>query len=388
MTPSTEARAIMAKRVLDAAIEDLTNPDGRTHTGELAPNDKNRGTRWGFPAERQSIPQLARRIQSLGPLLEYLLSAAKQLGYSTRIRGTIGTLMQSEASFILTNGEGYSEEPATGLAGLAPVISMGNLKVADASRRWDDRFDTWPWELPLTKGKIPGGLRKIKYSAMAVKGHWSATAALGATGSDTQMKPFDPVVLVLEKQWIPEGMHMGEMFDDIYLVASFERNPILKVLPQIFETKGEGTGWYVGARYLIDNPETEGSPTTGEIEATSWDMWAIANTGNLVATALQRGYGDANGGMVTAPRQAFLYKEVGWHHRFVAAISTRGCPLEWYGEHGNWKTSLPQDGNVSYNDELGLPKGTAFLEQVLTVLDGSIQGVYTDAADAAAPVKD
>lgn len=298
----------------EAVLADALSEFGRNETDTWG--DCLTKTRSGSSDDGQtvSLSTLARQIRSLGQYEQRWNGLATKLGW-TDLSANVGTVYQKQADFILCDGEDYTGEPAAGLLGLKPVLSLGNIRVGGRLRRTDPEF-----------GLEADGSVGIEWSPMVVNGFQSAT------GSD---QSYERLVIVA-------GMGMGEDGITIEPVDQISADPLIGQIVNHYAKNGpQGyvTQWY--------NPPEGEAPG---FKATSWDGYAEGLTVLEAQAALVSGY---KGQTVQAEKALYYSREAGrpFYHRFPVKRA-RLTPLKFFDPMGLWRFNMRQDGNVLFGGDI------------------------------------
>lgn len=286
---------------------------------------------WGdkdAPKDITTALDLAQRIRSTSSIWEGFAAAATRLKWSNVSGGDIGEVRQSEADFILTDGEGFSDSPTAAMLGIKPVLSLGNAKALGFEVRFQTDFNA--------QNNRP----KIEYSAVPVEGYQTADVTGG----------------VLDRLYIMAGMWMGEGGVEPLFATSAETSVIIEQLLRHYEQLSAGSNSYVRQHYV---PGTNVNDTFAQ---TDWDGWSVGEDIPKVSLAYLEGY---KGQLETVRKGLFLRAEM-FNHRCVVRIS-RASDLEMYDALGGFRTLLSQDGKVMFDDDISVTNNTSPLEAVVDI---------------------
>jgi hypothetical protein len=316
----------------------VANADGKRDLGEAVVLDaleefgREKSDNWGdclnvntpdnTPAI--SLGVLARQLLSLGEWRESWDGIATKLGW-TDISMNVGQLNQGGADFIVCDGTTYSHEPAAGLLGLVPVLSLGNIKYGGFDRRFEAAF-----------ALAADGTVNIEYSPMVVDGYQSGTGSAES----------------LERLYIPSGMSMGETGTEPFGVTALLSDPMF----------GRVVGHFVGqSRQYVRQwyKDSTGIDVDGAVK-TDWDTYVIADT----ETEANARLGLVYKGDTEAPNDTvYIYKDR-FFHRFPVRRARKGA-VDFYRVSGLFDTSLEQDGCVLFNDAELEQHSSADIEKIV-----------------------
>lgn len=312
-----------------------TNSDGDEDIGEAIVKDaleefgKEKSDRWGDciakGSEPISLSTLSRQALSLGEFHKSWGELATKLGWSD-ISMNVGVVTQENADFILCDGTYYSHEPAAGLLGLIPVLSLGNIKVGGYNRRFAANF-----------GLAADRSVAFAYCPMVVDGFQSATGSAAS----------------YERLYIPSGMSMGESGTEQFLADAITSDPLIGEVVQHFVAK---SATYVEQHYT--DPAGENVP---DFTPTDWDGFATADTLLDANTRLSLGY---VGQTLSAKSSRYMYKDR-FFHRFPVKRA-REDVIRWFLATGVYDRDLVQDGNVSFSPSEMTQHTSADLEKLVS----------------------
>jgi hypothetical protein len=290
------------------------------------------------------VKYLHAAIKSLGSITERWAGIAAQLGWTNSLRAKIPTIRAHSANFMLTDGVGYSDEPAAGVLGLRPVLSMGNIQVDSVSGvRFDSDFNA---------------SRPIMYSPMVVKGYQGDSSV----GENSTLTPGS----ALERVFILAGMHMGEPDATRVAVFANDFSPMIRCVQEYYATRFPG-GRVVRENYMRTKPKegqpgpaqaTEGSATFVQ---TDWDATAIGPSRSEANAIFFANVGAEN--TVDLATATYLNRDM-WYHRFPVRMAIAN-EVDWFNEYGIFVSSQPFRGVVLYEDTVNLSHTTGILETVV-----------------------
>lgn len=316
----------------------------------LAEFGKEHSDAWGTCAEGDKTPismgKFARQMLSLGEYGQAWDDIASKLGW-TDITMNIGAITQETADFILCDGTTYSHEPAAGLLGLIPVLSLGNIKVGGYNRRHESSF-----------GITADGKTNITYSAMVVDGYQSATGSAES----------------YERLYIPAGMSMGEGGTEPFLADAIAADPLVAEVINHYASKNES---YVNQFY----GQATGTPPG--LVNTDWDAFSVETSAITANSKLSLGYvGQVVGPLATR----YLYKDR-FYHRFPVKRA-REDDVRFFTPTGLYEKTLRQDGNVLFTPIEATPHSSAELEKLVNAISVAPPGTTAQLPLAADQVKE
>jgi len=353
---SKDLRSRFAAQVVRAAVLDRTR-------AAVDPE-------WGTSEARDgylTVPALYRVIRTLGRHAAAINTGAQKLGWATKAASDLGEIWQAGASFNRCDGETYSHEPAASVLGVVPTVSLGNAKCSGLDEDVERNFNAHP-EVPDAdaNGTRYPGRRNFRYWVVVAKGHMSASPV--STGDQPV---YQPVIAVVEREIIFSGQWMGEAGVSMALGYKLKGESMLAKVPEIFAAKAGGKTDYVKLMYNTAEQLTTGKKGAALFDATSWDgvtsAPSLMDAESMVAEAWKGQVED-----VTSAGATFYTRET-FYHRIPVQIATTG-PLEFYYRDGTVYTPLPQRGTLIYNGEVTTGKTSAYLEGLISILDGQPLG--------------
>lgn len=352
-------RSRFAAQVVRAAIQDRVRTDRDKEWGDKEAN-----------LTYLTVPQFYRLIRSLGTHVEKLAVGAQRMGWATKAASDLGEIWQAGASFSRCDGETYSEEPAASVLGLVPTVSLGNGKCTGLTDDVERDFNAHPVTPDANaEGVRYPGPRNFRFWTVVAKGHMAASplASIKQTGDPV----YQPVVAVVEREIIFSGMWMGESGFKSVQGFKLKGDALLAKVPSIFKTRAGENSDYVDVMYDTSGQITQGTDKKSTFDVTSWDSIVVGDTVANAETMVSQGWKGQTTD-ITGTNAVFYMREA-FYHRIPAQNSKTG-PVEFYYRDGTVFTTLEQRGTVIYNDDLTTGKTSAFLEGLISILDGAPVG--------------
>jgi hypothetical protein len=298
-----------------------------------------------------------------------------KLGWSYGVKEELTEIESTGADFILSDGDYYSSNPVSVLAGLRPCISMGNKRLLGFPIRFDDDWNTG---LYVGNGRIPSSLMKVSEisgppdtegnpttirqtgTTEHTRIQWSTLSVRGWMANSIGFAAF-------QRYYIPSGMSMGEQNAEARWNPS-DGSCIDQIAEAVNDVYNQFATEYV--RYGYGDPVDAYSKVSGDIAVyvTDWDVWAI-HTGSTnpkeAQNQLTNAYGDRN---VDVRVDYFLYRSEGWNQRVPVQMAI-GNTFEIYDEYGNLtKADVKYAGYVMFDDVVDIPKSSADLNAYVDLL--------------------
>lgn len=328
--------AIQAKRLSDIAIEIQAAAASSAHLS------------WGEwdPSMYMHPYTLIAQYESLGqPMLDEIERVKTTLHWSSLSSGD-HMINQRGGDFVWCDGEGYSENPYTGLLGLKPVVAPNNALALIDDRRTEKDWNSA--ERPVGTKRSAGTADesthfRLTFSAMVVKGRHTDVG----DGSESPL------------YFLPGNAYLGEEgAQPVRLGHEMEDVRALVALRYFTEQSDN----YISEYYL--EPTTTSDP---EVYRTSWDTWSITPASDK-RTAFNKLIGSMPREYIRPVTDAIFYRFPEgrlFYTRFVVR-SARAPEVHHFTPDG--LQSLPEklDGHVQFTSgEVSLNSSAEPLQQIV-----------------------
>jgi hypothetical protein len=250
------------------------------------------------------------------------------------------------ADFVLTDGDGYSADPVSVMAGLHPSLPISNPKVACIGIRYEPLFGIKPSSDESTSLTTKEGATAhfaFKWNVVTAEGHLSAL-----DGPDT-----------LTRFYITPGMTMGAEGGEPQWAD--ETHPSTLAVKQYYDSKS--IGGYV--RQWATPPDAVTSKKVGEttVVATDWDIVADSADSIQAQSLMLEAYGDDQ----TASGSVFFYR-TRWNMPIPVALTRPNC-FELLDELGAYKETVRFEGHVIFNNDINVSAyTTAPIQAIIDML--------------------
>lgn len=352
-------------------------------TTEESTEEVNHSLRWGEWASKSrmvGIYAMIAKMESLFGLKADIPQVINALHWN-KLDGGTHELIYTGGDFIQTSGTMYTENAATGLFGMKPVIGSGN-RLATI----DDRRDKSDWNIHgesagasrLSKGKETSRKRyRLGYSIMHVMGSqtWGGSTSLPTSNG----KVGTPDGSEIERFYIPGSQFQGmDGAEEVFLGLTTD-DPMAKLALEYYTKQGaivEVAG-VTGEPMLIEEYFNELTQTTQEHSyITDWSPLGVkegdpdgkSSFSSLVASFVE------NGSKSVVPvREAKMYtisrERGGWFPVAFPVKMAMNQVLVHYSKLGELEAIEKQDGHVDYMGELDMSAGTASILETICTLN-------------------
>lgn len=280
-----------------------------------------------------SITSLSKRLRSIAPYEAHFSSIATKLGWNKAPKLRVGTINTVHAEYSLCNGQMYSDEPSKALAGLSPVLSLGNqLGAGFSPERVEPHF-------PVSAQQ---------WSVMVVDGYQSPTSTEAMYARTT----------------VVSGMWMGELGCERVQARSLKGDMIGDIIVRFYKDQADA---YVKDFYGDSSPRAV------------WDFTAVDRKRDAAQKALLAAYKEDVAPIEESAFYTFIQPHTPtsdhFFHRVPVRSSIRTGGASWtqgftfYDHDGVERVSLDRYESVLFEGhEVELKHGTGLLEDIVNIV--------------------
>jgi hypothetical protein len=286
------------------------------------------------------------RLSALKQYTEQWPDITRILNWGTSYKEVSTTIHAHGADFTVTDGDGWSNDPISTVAGLKPSVSIGNPKSAAIAVRFQNDFGTGLRASTAPQVREKDGMiapAAFEWNVVTVEGHLTAL-----DGNET-----------LTRFYMPPGMLMGEIGGEARFATGDEPNHV--AVKRLYESKSPGG--YTRQWALVP----EGAPSIARGDnlfiKTDWDGWTQGTDPVTVQRLLLDQYGSSE---VDENPDVFLFRE-SWKMRVPVKLTRANC-YEEYDELGAFRKTVPFEGYVLFDGE-DLDVGSYGTSSVQTLVD-------------------
>jgi hypothetical protein len=324
---------------------------------------------------------LSQQQQSVGSLAEWLVEQQRFVKYWPELLRTINwpapvsadpfTVLNNQAYYCWTDGEGTSEPPVALLSGMCVGLPITNRAALVYPLKLDDSFNSAPLLESIPAGtdskpaEIPD-VTGIRWTTLTPRGYIA-----GVAGG-----------LTFQRYYMPHGMIMGEDFETQMFVSGFDDRISDSVKNFYRERSPNG---YVRERYAQPLRTASTRTLQVSVSVTDWEVSADGTDGTVVQNAMLETYGtetglrevlSANPGKpsplpagpnVDASFELFAFREQGFNMRIPVQIARRG-PLEFLNYQGALTDRLEYNGIALFDGRATLPYSVQALDPYINLL--------------------
>lgn len=302
----------------------------------------------GEPTDTQTYSDVLEWAAVNEKLVAMWADVARSLNWSGAVPAQAYTVDAAGADFMVTDGQGFSDNPAAAIAGLRPLLSLGNIQASGFERRMLTNFG-----LGKVSAQAPeldnGGVE----SPMAFS--WSTIVAKGHT---TALKGKDAYI----RFYMPPGMWMGEPGVMTRFAGGMEEDPIGQMVVGYY--MGASPGGYVKENYSPPRVSISRTANGATYMVTSWDAVAVSsNAPDNAQTALLAGYGEQN----TSKKLDYYFYSPDFKLRTPVAM-TRAPQFDVYDELGAFVETKQFDGHILFGGDIALPNDSSVVDAYVDLL--------------------
>jgi hypothetical protein len=253
--------------------------------------------------------------------------------------------------FVLTDGDGWSDNPIAVLAGLKPAMPVAYPKAAGISVRFNRHFGTGPKGSSSPEVGTAGGLTSpvaFEWSVVTAEGYMSAL-----DGNE-----------VLSRFYMPPGMLMGE--DGGLPKFATDDDPNHVAVGKYFKSKSEAG--YIRQWAVVPDGLASVKQGANTRLVTDWGAWVIGEASSGDDPAATKMLLDAYPDQVDTDPQVYIFREK-FNMRFPVRLARANCYMQ-YDELGAYQKTVDFEGFVIFGgEEIDLrAHGTAGLQALIDQL--------------------